>query len=120
MYEDFDYLQNSIETEIYKIFKQVTTYNGAAAIIKGFTLGVSSSDSTKLMITHSGPFGSLVSKEGMPLVTGDDQYKSLFAQHLINYVLSHVLTLIHHILKLSNQIILIQEIYNQIANQYFA
>ena len=63
--EDFEYLQNTIQAEIFKVFKQTIEYNNIPAIVKGFNLGISTTNSQKLCITHTNTFGSAVNSTGV-------------------------------------------------------
>jgi hypothetical protein len=63
--EDFNYLQENINSEILKLV-DITTLNGLDSYISlGFTLQVSTTDNTKLFISQGSGVGTVISKTGI-------------------------------------------------------
>lgn len=62
---DYNYLQDSISDEISKTFRQMLANPGTPAIIRGFTLEISTSDPTKLMLTTENGYSSIISSTGI-------------------------------------------------------
>jgi len=68
---DYEYLQDTTEDELKKLYRQIIQNPGVAAIIKGFNLAVSTTDATKVMIYHEGGWGGLISENADIIETQD-------------------------------------------------
>ena len=86
--EDFEYLQDTLQSEVLKVFKQTIKYNNVPAIIKGFTLGISTTPQ-QLIITHGGAFGSVINSTGI-IIESDNSIDGILLADTIagnsNYV----------------------------------
>lgn len=68
---DYEYLQNSIDTEIKKIFRQNIQNPYVSAIIKGFNLRASISNPSKILIYHGDGYGGVITSTGEIIETSD-------------------------------------------------
>jgi hypothetical protein len=57
--DDYQFLQDSIDNEIQKLYRSISSNGTEAIIIKGFILQVDPSDSTKLYISQDGEIGAV-------------------------------------------------------------
>jgi len=62
---DYNYLQDNISEEISKTFRQMLSNPGTPAILRGFTLEVSTSDPTTVMLTTENGYSSMISSTGI-------------------------------------------------------
>jgi len=68
---DYEYLQDSIDTEIKKVFRQNIQNPFINAIIKGFNLRASISDPSKILIYHGDSYGGVITSTGEIVETSD-------------------------------------------------
>ena len=61
---DYEYLQNTIDTEIKKSFRQNIQNPFVSAIIKGFNLQASLSDPSKILVYHETGYGGVITSTG--------------------------------------------------------
>jgi len=70
--EDFQYLQDAVETECKNIIDSVMDNNGSPVIVEGFNPIIDPDDSTKIKVTQSGGQGKLLTSSGIMLTTSSD------------------------------------------------
>ena len=68
---DYEYLQDNIDTEIKKSFRQNVQNPYANAIIKGFNLRASLTDPSKILIYHETGYGGVITSTGELIETGN-------------------------------------------------
>jgi len=68
---DYEYLQDNIDEELKKLYRQLTQNPGIAAIIRGFNLKISTTDPTKITIYHKYGWGGIVTATGEIIDTQD-------------------------------------------------
>jgi hypothetical protein len=61
---DYEYLQNTIDTEIKKSFRQNIQNPFVSAIIKGFNLQASLTDPSKILVYHETGYGGVITSTG--------------------------------------------------------
>jgi len=68
---DYEYLQDTIDTEIKKVFRQNIQNPFANAIIKGFNIRASLTDPSKILIYHETGYGGVITSTGELIETGN-------------------------------------------------
>jgi hypothetical protein len=71
--EDYQYLQDSVASESLKFFKSFIAGDLSSAVVKGFTLQIDPSDTTKLYINQNGVTGGVVTASGLLILANTNE-----------------------------------------------
>ena len=83
--EDIDNLQDNIQSEITKVYKQTIDYINTAAIITGFNV-THNTDVTKINVTHDNSMGSFITANGDVVVDSSNHIGLSLADYTANTI----------------------------------